>query len=189
MKRTEHYEEYLNTFEKIDLGGHICTIRTTEIKVNDNNKEMLIVTLDTNSDDVQPLFFQNQFINDQRQNKKWPNAATTRLVEGTPFIARFCSAVEDSNPGFTCWSSEDADGVLKTQELIGKKVGAVFGEVESIYNGRVITKREIRYFCNADYVFEKEIPKKKTVDQPKQDSLDDINWNEITKDVEGLPFN
>ena len=189
MKRTEHYEEYLTSIEKIDLGGHRCIIKTASLTKNSNNKEMLLITLDTNLDDPQPSFFTNQFISDQRKDKKWPYAATSRFVEGTPFIARFCAAVEESNPGFKCWSSDDANGILKIKELEGKKIGAVFGEVESIYREKLITKREIRYFCGYDKATSVDIPKKKELPKTEADPLKNVDWSSISEDVEGLPFN
>jgi len=193
MKRTEHYEEYItNDFEKVDLGGHVCVIKSATIGKNKDDREMLIVTLDMADDDTQPRLFTNQYMKDTRSPKKWPNIATGRFVEGSAFIARFCSAIEASNSGFKCWSADNANGVLKTDELIGKRVGAVFGEVEDFYNNRQVTKREIRYYCSTERALSEPIPKKKelvSANKITADPLQDIDWNNITNDLEGLPFN
>ena len=189
MRRTEHYDEYLQTPEKINLGGHKCIIKSASIQTSSNNKEMLVIQLDTDLEDSQPQFFMEQYTKDTRIPKKWPNNAISRFTEGSPFLARFCAAVEESNPGFKCWSSDDANGLLKVNELIDKKVGAVFGEIEDEYNGRLFTKHEIRYFCNVENALSKEVPKKKELIKATPDPLNDINWQELADDVDGLPFN
>ena len=81
--------------------------------------------------DKQPSYFQKQFDNDTRDNKKWSNCANkyVSLQENEAcdrMLKAFITAVENSNTGFKFdWNKE-------VSQLNGKFIGGLFGLEEYI---------------------------------------------------------
>ena len=130
-------------------------------KKSKNNKDMIVVLFDFAPDDAQPGYFSKQFADDIRPEKTWPNQATQYiLVEDqdgntSRSFKTFCTCVENSNAGFSCWKNDDT---FNFQGIKGKKIGGVFGEQMDYYNGRVLCKRVLRWFVSMDKVAEAQIP-------------------------------
>lgn len=145
----------------VELGGHKLVIKQVTETVSKTGKPMIVVCFDFAPDDVQPGYFMEQFKNDIRPDKKWPNQATqyilTEDADGncSRSFKTFTTCVEHSNTGFTTQWGDNFGAQFK-----GKKIGGVFGEQMDYYNGREITKRVMRWFVSLDKVTTAVIPEK-----------------------------
>ena len=145
----------------VELGGHKLVIKRVTETVSKTGKPMIRVEFDFALDDKQPRYFTEQFKNDIRPDRKWPNQATKYILTeddsgncNRSFKA-FIACVEHSNTGFTTqWG--DNFGM----QFQNKKIGGVFGEQIDYYNGREITKRVMRWFVSLDKVATATIPEK-----------------------------
>lgn len=132
------------------LGGHTCTIKQVKETTSSSGKPMVIVYYDFDNNDVQPGYFAEAFRSDIRPDKKWPYAGTKWILtednEGqcSKNFKRFITAFEKSNGCTVSWGKKFED------QFKNKKIGAVFGEVESEYNGKISTRHEQRWFCEYD---------------------------------------
>ena len=63
-------------FAPLELGGHACIIRNADIYKGQTGNQSLRVQVDIDTTDKQAGFFQKQFDNDTRTDKKWSNGAT-----------------------------------------------------------------------------------------------------------------
>ena len=130
-----------------ELGGHHLIIKKVEETKSKNGKDMIKVFFDFAKNDVQPDFMTNEYKNDIRPDKKWPHAGTQYiLTEGndgncSKSFKSFITAFENSNNCSAIWGEKFAD------QFKNKKVGAIFGEVENEYNGKVTMRHELRWFC------------------------------------------
>lgn len=166
MQKPTGYDETqaAGEYTPVELGGHYCQIKqVTETKSN-TGKDMIVVILDFCQPDKQAGFFTEAFNRDTRDNKKWPIAGrkyimvndyadpklTSRQFKG------FCEAVEKSNNYAVKWGSNGWGDQFK-----GKKVGAVYGEEESEYNGETHMRPTIKFFCDTKDVPTAKIPKPK----------------------------
>lgn len=131
MKKPNDYEDVqpYGEFTPLEVGGHILVIKKIEETKSRTGKDMLMIYLDTDVSDKQPRYYEEQFKNDIRPNKKWgcivyqlvfdQDGATNRGLK------TFHTCVEKSNPGFAItWGSGYADCFK------GKKLGGVFGKEE-----------------------------------------------------------
>lgn len=135
-------------FTPIHSGGHHLIIKKVEESTTKTGKSMIIVAFDTAPGDSQPNYFSEQFASDIRPDKKWPRAGRQYIVttdnEGncTKSFKTFITCVEKSNSGFsTTWGDAFAS------QFKGKRIGGVFGAVESEFEGRIIRRTELRWFC------------------------------------------
>lgn len=185
-----------NSWTPVQVGGHYMKIMSVENYQSKTGKPMIKVMFDFDSNDKQPGYFTEQYKNDDRVDKKWPFAATNYVMiddynDSSKYSRNFMSfinSVEHSNTGFqTNWDAPDFVG-----QFNGKKIGGVFGMVESEYNGNVRKRAELRWFCGIESVADVNIPEEKLLNgngitgatASSDDFLDLPTGIEI-----GLPFN
>lgn len=146
------------------LGGHTCEIKQVKETTSSTGKPMVMVYFDFDQKDDQPGYFAEQFRSDIRPDKKWPYAGTkwilTEDADGkcSRNFKKFINAVEKSNGMTVSW------GKGFEAQFKGKRIGAVFGEVESEYNGKVSKKHEPRWWCEYDKAAAAEIPAPQLLD-------------------------
>lgn len=168
LKKPENYEAIeVKEFDytPIELGGHKLVIKTAEEYTSaTSGKSSIKVVVDTTKTDKQPNYFQAQFDNDTRDNKKWSNGATKYIsLQDDEFCERmlktFITSVEKSNLGFKFDWSKDV------KQLNGKFIGGVFGIEEYVnQNGEVKEARKLTQFRSFDKVDNVSIPKVKTLE-------------------------
>lgn len=146
-------------YTPITLGGHHLVIKKVfeidpdgnQIR-NKNGEPMIIVCFDMANDDVQPKYATNEFTsNRERYNKFpfWPHSCTSYITtendgKCTRQFKTFTTCFAHSNgldENAIRWGSDFCN------QFTGKKIGGVFGEVESEYNGNRNMKHELRWFC------------------------------------------
>ena len=164
MQKPEGYDELqVGSWTPIELGGHKLIIKGAEERKSKSGMDMLVISFDFDKDDKQPGYFADEFAKDVRPDKKWPNSGTKYIMttaadtgKASKDLKTFITSVEDSNKGFvTKWGDEFC------KQFKGKKVGAVFGEVENEYNGKVTMRHELRWFCSVDNAKTAAIPAQK----------------------------
>ena len=109
MQKPNNYDQTPagGDFTPVELGGHKIIIKQVSETKSKNGKDMIVVLFDFAADDSQPGYFTEQFKNDIRPDKKWPNQATQYIMkedsEGNTSrsFKTFCTCVEHSNAGFT----------------------------------------------------------------------------------------
>lgn len=161
MQKPNNYDETpaQGEFTPVELGGHKLIIKQVNETKSKNGKDMIVVFFDFASDDIQPGYFAEQFKNDIRPDKKWPNQATQYIMvldnEGntTRSLKTFCTCVEHSNSKFTTQWEDNWGAQFKN-----KKIGGVFGEQMDYYNGDEKKKRVLRWFISSDKVSDAQIP-------------------------------
>ena len=146
-------------YTPVELGGHKMVIKQVNETKSKTGKDMIVVLFDFAEDDKQPGYFMEQFQNDIRPDKKWPNQATqyilTEDADGkcTRNFKTFTTCVEHSNAGFSVqWGDKFC------QCFKGKKIGGVFGEQMDYYNGEEKKKRVLRWFVSLDKVADAALP-------------------------------
>ena len=157
-------------FTPINVGGHKMIIRKVEeTKTKADGRDMLVVYFDFDQGDSQPNYFMQQFQNDIRPDKKWPNAGISYVVatDNTGMTSKnfktFIKSVEDSNTGFSVnW----CDGPAFVAQFANKKVGGVFGRVEDEYNGERKLRTKLRWFCSAQKADSAKAPEDKLLPAP-----------------------
>lgn len=161
MQKPNNYDETPEggEFTPVDLGGHKLIIKQVSETKSKSGKDMIVVLFDFAPDDAQPGYFTEQFKNDIRPDKKWPNQATqyilTEDAEGkcNRSFKTFTTCVEHSNTGFTTQWGDNFGAQFKN-----KKIGGVFGEQMDFYNGKEVRKRVMRWFVSLDKVEKAGIP-------------------------------
>lgn len=151
MQKPNNFENVqTGDFVPVEVGGHRMVIKAVEETTSKSGKPMLIVWFDFAQEDKQPAYFSDQFNKDIRPDKKWPRGGTQYVVtvDGEGNCSRgfktFISCVEKSNGSFLVnW----CDGAQFAEQFKGKRIGGVFGNVESEYNGERRTRPELRWFC------------------------------------------
>jgi hypothetical protein len=166
LKKPSNYDEVqVNLdFERLELGGHKGIIKNvSEYTSQISGNTSLKVEVDTDSTDKQPGYFQKQYDNDTRSDKKWSTGATkyVSLKEDencVKMLKSFITSVENSNPSFTYDWNKDVD------QLKGKKVGLVFG-LEEYQNqeGKLKTAIKLNQFRSLNKVDHVSIPKVRLV--------------------------
>ena len=164
MNKPNAYDETQagGEFIPVELGGHKMVIKSVTEMKSRTNKDMIKVEFDFAEDDKQPGYFSEQFANDIRPDKKWPNQATQYiLVNGddgncTRNFKTFIACTEHSNTGFeTKWGNAIQNW---PSQFKGKKIGGVFGEQMDYYNDEEKKKRVLRWFVSLDKVADATIP-------------------------------
>lgn len=167
LNKPNKYEEVQvnQDFERLALGGHRGIIKSVEEYTSTiSGNTSLKVTVDTDSTDKQPGYFQKQYDNDTRDEKKWSTGAIkyVSLKEDencVKMLKAFITAVENSNNGFTYDWNKDID------QLKGKKVGLVFGLEEYTDNeGKTKTATKLNQFRSYDKVDHVLIPNVRMLD-------------------------
>lgn len=147
-------------FTPLELGGHACIIRNADIYTGQTGNQSLRVQVDIDVTDKQAGFFQKQFDNDTRSDKKWSNGATkyySLKEENLGMLKAFITAVENSNAGFKFDMDET--------KLKGKKIAGVFGWEEfEKQDGTIGTATKLTQIRSLDKLNEIKIPKVKKLD-------------------------
>ncbi len=164
MQKPNNYDETQagGDFTPVELGGHHLVIKQVSEAKSKAGKNMIVVLFDFDQNDKQSGYFTEQFKNDIRPEKKWPNQATQYIVtedadgKCSRSFKTFTTCVEHSNTGFTTQWGDNFGAQFK-----GKKIGGVFGIVEEEYNGERKKKRKLRWFTSSDKVADAQIPEEK----------------------------
>lgn len=147
-------------FTPVELGGHYLVIKKVSEEKSKTNKDMLKVEFDFSDSDKQAGYFMEQFRDDIRPDKKWPNQATTYILtedsEGncSRSFKTFITCVERSNSSVQLWKGNE----LNLLAFKDKKIGGVFGEQMDYYEGKEKKKRVLRWFTSFDRVADAQIP-------------------------------
>lgn len=203
MKIPNNYDTnktYGGDFERLTPGGHKCVIRQVEETRSKSGKAMLIVSFDTSPEDTQPNYFSNQYINDKRDDKKWPGNMYI-VLEGEYAennLNKFISAIDHSNENFRPAPGGDVDPRI----FANMKVGIIFREEEyNNQNGEVRTAVKGAFWCGYDKALEEKAPKRKDLPRSASDPTNFTpSWLQSGSDYgfvnvadglqdEGLPFN
>lgn len=188
IKPSNYDEVEVKEFEfvPLEVGGHKCLIKKVEEYTSPvSGKTSLKVEIDTDTTDKQPNYFQKQFDNDTREDKKWSNGAIKYVPLGQEenqvrMLKAFITAVENSNNGFKFDWNKDVN------QLINKKIGATFGLEEYQANdGTTKTATKVRDFRSYDKVDNVQIPKVKTLDNKY---VDYDEYKENKKEDNSNPF-
>lgn len=184
-------------YEKIALGPHSAVIKELVEEKSSSGKPMIVVYIDFDDVDSQPKLFTKKYKEDQRTPKKWPYQAVQHIVSEdadgntTRSFKSFCTAYEKSNNATIQWG----DSQRFVVQFKNKRIGVVYGEEESDWNGKVTTRPRIRYFCDIAKLSEQQIPEKKTLRNGSGASSSaadssDTDWMFVPDavDDEGLPF-
>lgn len=146
MQKPNNYDETQagGEFTPVELGGHKLIIKQVNETKSKTGKDMIVVLFDFAEDDKQPGYFMEQFQNDIRPDKKWPNQATqyilTEDAEGkcTRNFKTFTTCVEHSNAGFQVqW------GISSASASRGRKSAAYSG---SRWTTTMMRKRKSAFF-------------------------------------------
>lgn len=172
MQKPNGYDEVQASGEytPVDLGGHYCVIKqVTETKTK-TGKDMIVVVLDFCKPDKQEGYFSKKYANDTRtkEEKKWPHQGTAYITvmdnsdsnKTNRSFKTFCTAVQNSNNFEIQWGGSDW-----AKQFKGKYIGAVYGEEENEYDGKITMRRVLRWFCSWDSVETASIPQAKLLPQ------------------------
>lgn len=179
-------------FTPVDLGGHYCQIKQVAERKSSTGKDMIVVVFDFVKPDAQEGYFMEQFKNDVREDKKWPFAGSKYIMvndyqepsKTSRQFKSFCTCVENSNSYQIQWGGSDWAAQFK-----GKKIGAVYGEAEHEYDGKVSKRRLVRYFCSLDAVKDAKIPEVKLLKNVSRPAANDSSFINIPEGTEEeIPF-
>ncbi len=182
--------EEAGSFEKIELGGHICVIVDARIEPTRSGNEMLVISYDFAVNDKQPGYFRNLLDQDRKRNPqaKWRESGRIRQGFGTeqsnPFFKRLINRIVESNPGYQ-WDWNEYG-------LKGKMFGGVFGH-EEYENDKGEIKQAIKCMSvqNLEGIFEAAIPEDKPLSkkEPKATATSATQGNTyLSIDDDDLPF-
>ena len=151
-------------FTPIELGGHKGIImKAEEYTSPQSGKTSLKVSVDTAKDDKQPEYFAEQYKNDTRIDRKYPNGAIKYIPLGeeenqVKMLKAFITSYENSNSCQFDWNKN-------WDQLTSKKIGLVFGMEEYLnQEGKLKTVNKLREFRSIDKVDNIKIPKVKLLD-------------------------
>lgn len=191
MNKPSGYEEARVTGERIPirLGGHYCVIKQVSETKSKKNKDMIVVLLDFDQNDDQAGVFTAMFKGDTREDKKWPFAGSKYIMvndyndptKTSSAFKTFCTCVEKSNNCKIAWGGDNWAGQFK-----GKKIGAVYGNVENEYEGKRTFRQEIRWFRIYDTVAGAGIPDDKLLPEPVAPAVDLNTFMPVPDDE--IPF-
>ena len=179
-------------FTPVDLGGHYCQIKQVAERKSSTGKDMIVVVFDFVKPDAQEGYFMEQFKTDVREDKNWPFAGSKYIMvndyqepsKTSRQFKSFCTCVENSNSYQIQWGGSDWAAQFK-----GKKIGAVYGEEEHEYDGKVSKRRLVRYFCSLDAVKDAKIPEAKLLKNVSRPAANDSSFINIPEGTEEeIPF-
>lgn len=202
MKKTPNYDnvQASGEFEPITEGGHHLIIKQVNETQSKNGDPMIVILFDFAPNDPQAGLILKDFQADDKPDKKWPNRGTNYCLteyngETTRNFKTFCTCYEKSNNTQVKWSDSDNDATWGVQ-FKNKKIGAAFGKVHSVYNGKEQVRTELRWFVSDDKVDPNNIPKEKFLsdaDKAKivpEGGAASSNFMDVADTLEGeLPFN
>lgn len=163
MQKPNGYDEAQASgeFIPVNLGGHYAIIKQVSERQSSKGKDMIVVLFDFDTNDKQPGYFANRFNSDDREEKKWPYAGSKYIMvadyddpkKTSKNFKTFCTCAEHSNNFTIAWGGNDW-----AKQFKGKKIGVVFGEEESEYDGKISMRRVPKWFCNIDKVANAPVP-------------------------------
>ena len=189
IKKPKNYDNLKNTYESLNPGGHKCIIKEAKEDKDSNGKDILVVYFDTATEDIQPKYFENMYLNDTRPDKKWSYSGQRTFWQDSEWfesnLAKMTGAIEKSNPDVEIWKNNELD----LPKLKGLKLGVVFGQEEYTRDDHQVgVSTKPRYFCGYDEAYDQKIPERK-VQKPKAPAAPDYSFvNVEADDLEGLPF-
>lgn len=163
MKKISGYDKIQESgsFKKLSVGGYVVKIlNATDVP----DKEYLRLSFDI-AEGPNKGFFAEEYKNDTREDKKWPNAGTfvrSYKEKALPMMKGFTTAVEKSNKNYT-WNFDEST-------LKGKLVGLVIGEEEFINSsGKMRTRTYVNAVRSVDIIREGkfEVPELKKLSADK----------------------
>ena len=166
MKKISGYDKIQEggSFKKLPVGGYVVKILdATDVP----EKEYLIISFDVAEGEYKG-FFAEEYKNDTRDGKKWPNAGTfirSYKEKALPMLKGFTAAVEKSNKGYS-WDFDE-------KTLKNKVVGLVLGEEEFVNSsGKVRTRTYVSAVRSVDTIKKGEftVPELKKLDATKVSS-------------------
>lgn len=166
MNKPDGYDEAraAGEFTPVELGGHFAVIKQVSETQSSTGKDMIVVLFDFCAPDKQDGYFMKAFKDDTRDEKKWPfNGSKYIMVKDYNDASKtsrnfksFCTCVEKSNNMSIQWGTANW-----SQQFKGKKIGVVYGEEESEWDGRITMRRVPKWFCDWDKVKDASIPNPK----------------------------
>lgn len=179
MLKTQGYDEApsgVQQKEEITPGGHHLIIKQVNETVSKSGKPMVVVLVDFAQNDKQAGLFMNEFKNDDRADKKWPNRGTQYIMtqdwqdpsKTNRNFKSFCTCFEKSNNTQIKWIE---DAAAWSAQFKNKKIGGVFGVVHDVYNGREFTKTELRWFSTDENVEASAVPNEKMLSEAQKAQL------------------
>lgn len=163
MKKISGYDKIQESgsFKKLPVGGYVVKIlNATDVP----DKEYLRLSFDV-AEGPNKGFFAEEYKNNTREDKKWPNAGTfvrSYKEKALPMMKGFTTAVEKSNKNYT-WNFDEST-------LKGKLVGLVIGEEEFVNSsGKMRTRTYVNAVRSVDIIREGkfEIPELKKLSADK----------------------
>lgn len=163
MKKISGYDKIQESgsFKKLPVGGYVVKIlNATDVP----DKEYLRLSFDV-AEGPNKGFFAEEYKNDTREDKKWPNAGTfvrSYKEKALPMMKGFTTAVEKSNKNYT-WNFDEST-------LKGKLVGLVIGEEEFVNSsGKMRTRTYVNAVRSVDIIREGkfEVPELKKLSADK----------------------
>lgn len=163
MKKISGYDKIQESgsFKKLPVGGYVVKIlNATDVP----DKEYLRLSFDI-AEGPNKGFFAEEYKNDTREDKKWPNAGTfvrSYKEKALPMMKGFTTAVEKSNKNYT-WNFDEST-------LKGKLVGLVIGEEEFLNSsGKMRTRTYVNSVRSVDIIREGkfEVPELKKLSADK----------------------
>lgn len=163
MKKISGYDKIQESgsFKKLPVGGYIVKILSA---IDVPEKEYLRISFDI-AEGPNKGFFAEEYKNDTREDKKWPNAGTfvrSYKEKALPMMKGFTTAVEKSNKNYT-WNFDEST-------LKGKLVGLVIGEEEFLNSsGKMRTRTYVNAVRSVDVIREGkfEVPELKKLSADK----------------------
>lgn len=163
MKKISGYDKIQESgyFKKLPVGGYVVKILSA---IDVPEKEYLRLSFDI-AEGPNKGFFAEEYKNNTREDKKWPNAGTfvrSYKEKALPMMKGFTTAVEKSNKNYT-WNFDEST-------LKGKLVGLVIGEEEYVNSsGKMRTRTYVDAVRSVDVIREGkfEVPELKKLSADK----------------------
>ena len=191
MNKPNNYENTSSgnsDFTPVALGPHYAIIKEVRETQSKSGLDMIVVYIDFDKVDEQAGYFAEQYRNDDREDKKWPFQGTQYVLSvgrdgsTTKAFKQFCSAWEASTGKEIQWGGAFCKQFKNTQ------IGVNFGEVEEEYQGKVKTRRRIRWFFDTHKFDGQTVPEKKELPGVKETAPASNDWMNIPDGQDELPF-
>lgn len=191
VKKIQNWENVQEPtkFKRLAPGGYICAIKDVKDVAE---KEYLEIQFDIVKGEEKG-YFQKQYDNDKRENKKWPASGTMRRYyneNSESFFKGFITSVEKSNKNFA-WNWDET-------KLKNKYFGAVIGEQEYVNQKggksvalNVVAIHSVETIENGDFQIpsRKELDVTKVTNQQQREEFKDYFNDEVSpEDMKEAPF-
>ncbi len=181
-------------FTPVELGGQYAVVKQVSEMQSSTGKDMVVILYDFCNPDPQEGYFSKQFEDDDRPDKKWPFPGKKYIMvadyndpnKTSRDFKTFCTSIEKSNNLQISWGGDNW-----AAQFVGKKIGVVFGEEESEYEGKISMRRIPRWFCTYDKAKDQKVPMPKLLSgiRPQTTTTSDNSFVNIPEGVdEKIPF-